>query len=799
MYVEPRLLAARRWTLSGRVQGVGFRPFVYGLAVEHILTGWVMNCTGLVEIHAQGAVVALDSFGNALIKRAPPLARPTIQACCAADWEDLNDFSIHASTAIGPAHIHVPPDYFACDECVAELFDPADRRYRYPFINCTQCGPRYTLIERLPYDRPHTTMAGFPLCPACRAQYLDPSDRRFHAQPLACPVCGPQLRFQLVGQPLIEGSEPALTACLTALRAGVVVAVKGVGGYHLVCDATNNAAVTRLRDHKPRPHKPLAVMVAQRGKDGLDEVRRVANPRPAELALLADPMRPIVLVRKRHQDDGSLPTESDTLAVGIAPGLAEIGVMLPYSPLHHLLLRELGRPIVATSANLSGEPVLTDDAEVEVRLGRVAEAFLHHNRPIRRPADDAVWRYSAGKLRPLRLGRGGAPLELRLPFRFVEPLLAVGAQLKTTLTLAWDNRVVISPHIGGLGTPRGQAVFEQVADDLQNLYGIRAARLVCDAHPDYSNTRWARRTGLPVTAVYHHHAHAGAVVGEMLLLGDGDDSGGVAGGASGVSELPLLVFTWDGTGLGPDGIIWGGEALLGCPGNWQRVGTMRPFRLPGGDRVGREPWRAAAALAWEIGVPETGSRFIPPMLVRQAWERGIHCPRSSAVGRIFDAAATLTGLLTHASFEGQGPMYLEALCTEPGRALDLPLRQDHSTRGKTAGDERGLWVTDWTPLVSHLQNNTLTPAQRAADLHATLAQALLAQSLQIRADYGVTWVGLGGGVFQNRVLTETIMELLMEQGFSVIIPERLPVNDAAISFGQVIEAGGGTGLFMENN
>ncbi|CAK0764844.1 Carbamoyltransferase HypF [Gammaproteobacteria bacterium] len=765
-------LAARRLILNGRVQGVGFRPFVYRLAMEYQLVGWVMNRVGWVEIHAQGVMAALDGFEVDLIKRAPPLARPTIQSWRALDCENFGEFFIRASIADDCTQIHVPPDYFACNECVTELFDPTDRRYRYPFINCTQCGPRYTLIERLPYDRPYTTMADFALCPACHAQYQDPKDRRFHAQPLACPVCGPRLRFHAIGQPPRDddGSELSLAACLNALRAGKIVAIKGIGGYHLTCDATNQSAVTRLRDRKLRPHKPLAVMIPQTGDDGLDEARRYADPHPNELALLIDPSRPIVLMRKAC-------TDSLRLAAGIAPGLTEIGLMLPYSPLHHLLLRELDRPMVATSANLAGEPILTAELDVETRLGQVAEAFLHHDRPIRRPADDAVWHLVAGKMRPLRLGRGGAPLELHLPFRLDAPLLAVGAQLKTTLALAWDERVVISPHIGDLGTPRAQAVFEQQINDLQELYGVRATRIVHDAHPDYSNTRWARRTALPIIQVYHHHAHAGAVAGEMILADDNLDR----------NAAPVLVFTWDGTGLGPDRTLWGGEALLGRPGNWRRVATLRPFRLIGGERVSREPWRAAAALAWEIGAPWT---FIRPnddnddgvypsqgeLLIRHAWEHGLNCLQTSAVGRIFDAAAALIGVLGHASFEGQGPMYLEASCDEPGHAVVLPLSKSD-----------GIWVTDWAPLVAHLQDIQVTSAQRAADLHATLARALLEQALRIRAEHGVNKIGLGGGVFQNRVLTEAVVKLLGEQDFSIIIPEQLPVNDAAISFGQIIE------------
>lgn len=744
----PPRLSARRWRLAGRVQGVGFRPFVYRLAQRLGLCGWVQNQAGQVEIQAQGTREALDAFGVALISEAPPLARPVIAATRASDVEDTQAFVIRESEDAGPRRVHVPPDYFACDDCLAELHDPADRRHRYPFVNCTQCGPRYTLITRLPYDRPHTTMARFTLCPACRREYEDPRDRRFHAEPVACPACGPRLRFVDGARPPIEHTEAALAACLTALRAGEIVAVKGVGGYHLMCDACNDEAVARLRARKPRPHKPLAVMFPW--QENLAAVRAQVELDDGQAAFLRDPMRPILLLRKRSDN---------ALATSIAPGLNEIGVMLPYSPLHHLLLEEFAAPLVATSGNLGGEPVLTDEAEAAQRLARITQVFLHHDRPIARPADDPVWRFIAGDPRPLRLGRGGAPLERALPFTLARPLLAVGGHMKNTLALAWGDRIVVSPHIGDMGTARSLLVFEQVAADMQALYGVEAEHMVCDAHPDYATTRWAQSQGLPVQKVFHHHAHASAVCGEYP------------------DEGPWLVFTWDGVGYGEDGSLWGGEALLGHPGAWRRAGTMRPFYLFGGDRAGREPWRSACALAWEAGLewgdaPDTA-------LARAAWERRLNAPKTSAVGRLFDAAAAFTGLCTHASFEGQGPMYLEAACVSSRSPLDLPL----------AKNAEGIWQTDWAPLVPFLVDKHRSVAQRAAGFHATLAQALLAQARAIRDEDAVTRVGLAGGVFQNRVLTERVVEKLEGEGFAVALPRALPVNDAALSFGQVIEAG----------
>ena len=740
---------ARRIVIAGRVQGVGFRPFVSRLAHEFGLAGWVRNRSGEVEIHVEGFADAINAFSRALIERAPPLAQPESPTVQCADSCGLRGFAIIDSEPGDRSAVHIPPDYFVCGECLAEMNDPSERRYRYSFINCTQCGPRYTIIDRLPYDRPHTAMADFELCSACRAQYEDPLDRRYHAQPLACPGCGPTLRFRQPGEADRVGNEPALSACLTALRAGGIMAVKGVGGYHLLCDAADDAVVKRLRHRKQRPHKPLAVLVPWRGRDGLDLVCTLADPDLTERDLLRSPPRPIVLLKKRA--DGRL-------APSVAPDLNEVGLMLPYSPLHHLLADEYGAPLVATSANLSGEPVLTDAAEVESRLGHVADAFLHHDRPIRRPADDSVFRRIAGKPRALRLGRGVAPVERRLPCKLAEPWLAVGADLKNTIALAFEDRIVISPHIGDLGSVRSAEVFERVIEDLSTLYGVKPARMVCDAHPDYRSSRWARKQKLPIHTVYHHHAHASALVGEQAIGGD------------------LLVFTWDGIGYGEDRTVWGGEALLGRPGRWQRVGSLRPFRLPGGDRASREPWRCALATCWEMGLdwPECPH---DTRLLRQAWERRLNSPLATSAGRLFDAAAALAGLACEASFEGQAAMALEAASTPCGQRIELPL----------ARNAAGLWLTDWGPLLPVLMDSSLTVRERGSLFHASLAGAIVGQAERLRKEHGIRQVGLTGGVFQNRLLTEQAVTGLEHAGFQVFLPCEIPTNDAGISFGQIIE------------
>lgn len=740
---------ARRWILSGQVQGVGFRPFVYRIACRNHLKGWVRNGPGTVEIHAQGDVEALCRFDNGLIDEAPVLARPVKLSCEVVALESGDDFHIVESVAGNDSDIHVPVDLFVCDDCLKEFNDPADRRHRYPFINCTQCGPRYSLIQAMPYDRASTTMAPFALCARCQAEYTNPVDRRFHAEPVACPDCGPTLSFHAANGRRVVGNDPALQACTEALARGSIVAVKGVGGYHLMCDARNDEAIARLRIAKPRPHKPLAVMFPAPPEDPLSWLRPRFEFASSEADFLLSPTRPIVLLRHRAGCD---------LSQLVAPGLSETGVMLPYSPLHHRLLGELDRPLVATSANLGGEPVLTDEDAVETRLDGIADAFLHHNRVIQRPADDPVYRPIAGRARPLRLGRGNAPLDLDLPFRLPEPILAVGGHMKTTVALAWENRAVVSPHIGDMDSPRSREVFEETVNDLCSLYAVDVQSVVCDAHPGYATTRWASRCGLPVDAVFHHHAHASAAVGLEA------------------NDTPWLVFTWDGVGYGEDGTLWGGEALLGLPGAWKRVASQRPFRLPGADRAGREPWRSAASLTWETGLfwADLPDRAI---LAYQAWERNMNAPSTTAMGRLFDAASALLGVCQEASFEGQGPMYLEHRADTGVEGIQLPL----------APNREGVLETDWAPLVPYLLNDDLPVSIRAGGFHASLSMALVDQAVALRDQYGVTQVALSGGVFQNRLLCEQALAGLSAQGFRVRLPGLVPVNDAGLSIGQIIE------------
>ncbi len=735
--------------IGGRVQGVGFRPFVYGLATELNLKGDVCNRLGTVRVRVVGDVNVLREFETRVIRDAPPLSRPSLLKVDALQNNGYAAFSIQDSDHSDEAKIFVPPDYFACSACLDEMHDPDNRRFRYPFINCTQCGPRYTLIKALPYDRVSTSMSEFPLCAQCHAEYSDPRDRRFHAEPIACPACGPQLRFVQGDEAAIVETQAALRAAVSVMQSGNILAVKGIGGYHLMCDARNPAAIQRLRNRKARPDKPLAVMMPLGDGDQLVHARQYVNLAPEQAKAIRSPARPIVLVgRKMHS----------RLAPNIAPGLDEIGVFLPYSPLHALLLGDFGGPLVATSGNVSGEPVLTDNAEAEARLYRIADAFLHHDRGIVRPADDPVLRQIGETIRPLRQGRGTAPLEIDLPCEQAEPVLCVGGQQKTTVTLSWGRRAVVSPHIGEMTSPRSQAVFERVANDLQSLYGVEAKRIICDAHPGYATTRWARQQPLPLESIWHHHAHASALVAELALPGRG------------------LVFAWDGVGLGEDGSLWGGEALYGMPGQWRRVASFRTFTPPGGDRVAREPWRSAAALCWGDNRPVPFVRE-DLHIARNAWQKNLNCPATSAVGRLFDAAAAIILGIQTTSFEAQGPMLLEAACERAGSSMHLPL----------SDDGHGVLRTDWAPLLPLLHNAERSAARRAEDFHATMANTVLDQAVALRTLHAFDYVGLTGGVFQNHVLAEQVVARLEDSGFTVHLASLLPSNDAAISFGQAAE------------
>jgi hydrogenase maturation protein HypF len=744
-----------RLVLAGRVQGVGFRPFVQRLAVAHGLAGQVRNTAAGVEVCIAGEPAALAAFVAALLADAPPPAAPRLVARGA--WRPLpppTRFVVLASGAgvasDGPALL---PDIASCPDCLADVAREGGRRHGYVFTTCAHCGPRYTVVDTLPWDRAHTAMAGFPLCADCAREYADAADRRCHAETTACPACGPRLAFAPGGAAgAALAGEAAFAAAVAALAAGQVVAVLGIGGYHLMADARDAAVVARLRARKHRPTKPLAVLYPAVGADGLDRLRQDLDPTPAECAALLDPARPIVPVRCRPEA---------TLAPGLAPGLREVGAFLPCSPLQARLLAALGGPLVATSGNQPGEPALTDVALARARLAAVADAFLDHDRPVRRPADDPVRRVIAGRARAIRLGRGDAPLELRLPVPVPEPCLALGGEGKVTVALAAGDRLFVSPHVGTVDRPRSLAVLAQVAADLQRLRGVRAARVLVDAHPGATGRRVARDLGLPLTPLWHHHAHAAALVAEH----------GPAG--------RLAVFTWDALGLGPDGTLWGGETLCGGPGAWRRVATLRGFRPPGGERAAREPWRSACALAWETGADGAPGPAAARRAARVAWAQHLNSPATTAAGRLFDGLAALVLGITRTGHEAEAPQRLEALAAAaPGAPplVALPVT--------LAG---GLRCLDWAPLVAFATDSTVAPERRAAGIHASLAAAIHAEAGRLRAAEGITTVGLAGGVFQNRVLVEATAGRLAADGFAVVLGERVPCNDGGLAVGQVLE------------
>jgi hydrogenase maturation protein HypF len=736
----PRL----RLQVQGVVQGVGFRPFVFRLARELGLDGWVQNRPEGVLIEVQGAGGALAAFPRRLQAERPRAA--VLQRVRADPMPEAlrgEPFRILPSEREGRRRASIPADLALCPDCAAEIRDPAARRFRYPFTNCTACGPRYSIVAALPYDRPRTAMASFPLCADCRKEFEDPGDRRFHAQPVACPRCGPRLAFQgSADGPGTEGGA-ALAAALDLLRRGGILALKGLGGFQLLADARSQAAVQRLRDRKGRAEKPFAVMFPDP-----EALRAACAVGPAGLAVLTGPEAPILLLPRR---------EGCGLAPAVAPDNPDLGAFLPYTPLHRLLLDDFGGPLVCTSGNRSEEPMATGNAEARLRLGDIADGFLDHDRPVLRPLDDSVGRMEAGTLHLLRRARGFAPLPLPMEGA---PVLALGGQQKATVTLLAQGQAVVSQHLGDLGSARGLALLERTAEDLLDFLKAKPGRLACDLHPDYASTRvaeaLARRLGLPLLKVQHHHAHVAAAMAEHGLRG------------------PLLGLAWDGSGFGPDGTVWGGEALEVDEAGFRRVGHLRPFPLPGGERAVREPRRSALGLCLEcLGEPGPAAAAFTRAeleILGRAAGRGVNAPRCSSVGRLFDAVASLIGIRAGAGFEGQAAM-----------ALEFQARQ-----GRASGAYRiplAAGQADPAPLlealVRDLRRKAPVPAM-AFRFHAALAGLALA----FAEAAGLEQVVLTGGCFQNSLLAELCRERLASRGFRVVRPAMFPANDGGLSLGQ---------------
>lgn len=745
--------------VRGTVQGVGFRPFVHRTAVRLGLRGWVRNDAEGVLLRVTGDSAQIAALIDALQHNAPPAAHvATIERLApASDDQSVGaHFTISESdTGRGAApSATTPPDLALCADCERELLDPTDRRHLYPFINCTQCGPRYSLIEQLPYDRPRTTMRAFRMCTACDREYHDPQDRRFHAEPNACPVCGPQLSLTDPTGEIAAAPADTLHVAVAALRRGAILAVKGLGGFHLMCDAANDPAVAELRARKHREEKPLAVMFPD-----LTTLRDCADVPPAAEKLLTSPEAPIVLVRR---------LENSRLAYSVAPANPWVGALLPYTPLHVLLLRAFGGPLVATSANLSEEPLCTDNAEARERLGGIADLHLVHNRVIARPVDDSVVRLSRTN-QPilLRRARGYAPAPLRLPAELHDTTLCVGAQMKNTIAVAAGDQVVVSPHLGDLGNAATQAVFERTVATLSELYDARPTVVVHDKHPDYASTNFAGRTGLPQLAVQHHLAHVLACLLEHEHPADG-----------------VLGISWDGTGYGEDGTVWGGEFILLEKNRATRFARLRPFRLLGGDAAVKDARRVALGLGHEmdlLGPLCARFRFSPieHSTLQQMLVRGLNSPLCSSAGRLFDGFSALLGLCLRNSFEGQAPLRLEAAATRAaGARTSLPF---DVVRAATPGAHLDI---DWAPALSQLLRDPRGPDEIAADFHRGLARAMVA----VATEASVGTVALTGGCFQNALLHDLATEALGNAGFKVLTHRRLSPNDNSIAAGQALAA-----------
>ncbi|MFI5687966.1 carbamoyltransferase HypF [Streptomyces sp. NPDC051636] len=778
----PRTALRRRIIVRGVVQGVGFRPYVHTLATSLDLTGHVTNTPEGVLAEVEGVPEAVARFCARIARDAPPLARVD-----AVDHQEVPAtgsaaFTILASRADGPAGTLIPPDTATCAACLRELADPADRRHRHPFVNCTHCGPRFTIVTGLPYDRAHTTMAGFPMCPDCAREYADPADRRFHAQPVACPACGPRLRLLVAGAgtggtPEAVTTADPVAAARALLADGAILAVKGLGGYHLACDAAHPDAVALLRSRKERGDKPFALMARS-----VDDIGHLVRFTPEERALLTGAVRPIVLLRRRT--DASCTPAHPRPAPAVAPGSPDLGIMLPYTPVHHLLLGLPGDPegprlLVMTSGNVSGEPIVTDDEEALRRLAHLADAWLTHDRPIHVPCDDSVVRVCDGKPLVVRRARGYAPLPLDLPVP-VRPALAVGGDLKNTCCLGEGRRAWLSAHIGDMDDLATQRAFDRAVTQLESLTPVRPALLAADRHPGYRSAGWAERhaAGRPVVRVQHHHAHVAAAMAENGLDG----------------TRPVLGVAFDGTGYGDDGAVWGGEFLLADYDGFTRFAHLAYVPLPGGDAAVHRPYRMAlahlraAGIDWSADLPCVtacpGGEL--PVLARQL-ERNLNCVPTSSMGRLFDAVSSLAGVCHRAGYEAQAAVELEAAALDaPARdtaAYAFALRAPEAADGPVRADAAPVL----TAIVADLRAGT-HPAAVAARFHRGVADLVHLLCVRARERHGVHTVALTGGVFLNSVLSSACAAALDGDGFTVLRHHLVPPGDGGLALGQLVVA-----------
>ena len=756
-----------RARVSGTVQGVGFRPHVFRVATGLGLGGHVLNDEHGVLIEVEGPPERVEEFLHRLISEAPPMASVEGLVTEDAPATGEHDFTIVASERSGDPDVPITPDAATCDACLSELFDPADRRYRYPFTNCTDCGPRFTIVTGVPYDRALTTMSSFEMCPACRREYEDPRDRRFHAQPNACPVCGPRVRLiDAHGEERgPSGATDLIEAAARELQNGRILALKGLGGFHLACRADDADAVARLRARKHREDKPFALMAP-----GTEAARALIELGPPDEALLRAPERPIVIAR-RHTGAGVAP--------GVAPGTRDLGVMLPYSPLHHLLLADAGFVLVMTSGNVSDEPIAYRDEEYVERLAGIADLFLLHDRPIHMRTDDSVIRAIGPRVRAepllMRRSRGYVPAHVPLPVEAHEPVLGCGAELKNTFCLARRNRAWVGHHIGDLKNYETLSSFGEGIEHFQRLFAVEPVVVAHDMHPDYLSTRYAlERESSERVAVQHHHAHLAACLAEHGETG------------------PAVGAIYDGTGYGPDGTVWGGELLVGGLAGFERRGMLFPVRLPGGDAAVREPWRMACS--WLAAVSGRERPGVPTALDEHVshagWEAvcdllasGLNSPLTTSVGRLFDAVAALCGICATVNYEGQAAAQLEGV-SDPTERGAYPL-------GLIDSSDAGPVILDARETVAAIAADVargMPPAVVGARFHRAVAGATATACEREAERAGVDLVVLSGGVFQNRLLLDQTAALLGDGGLRVLVHTRLPPNDGGIAYGQVAVA-----------
>ncbi|WP_121922606.1 carbamoyltransferase HypF [Hydrogenothermus marinus] len=736
---------------TGAVQGVGFRPFIYNLAIKYGLKGYVINSTEGVIIEVEGKEENINQFLISIYKEKPPLAHIFSQEIEELPITNFTKFEIKKSEEKGKKEVFILPDISTCDECLKELMDPNNRRYRYPFINCTNCGPRFSIIEKLPYDRPNTTMKSFKMCPKCKKEYENPTDRRFHAQPNACPDCGPYITLYTADKVFIAEKEEALRKTVNFLKKGKILAIKGIGGFHLVCDATNNNSLQTLRQRKKRGEKPFAIMF----KD-INQIKKYANITKLEEAIILSPEKPIVIVKKKINTD---------LGEEVAPYLDRIGVFLPYSPLHYLLLNEFEKPLVMTSANLSDEPIVKDNEEAFKKLSIFTDYILTHNRSIKNRVDDSVIRIINENISFIRRSRGYAPLPIKLPFKLQKKVLAVGGHQKNTICIAFEDKAFLSQHIGDLETLDSQKNFEEVIFSFFNLYDFKPEIIVSDLHPRYYSTQWAEnfsnKNNIPLIKLQHHYTHALSLMVENQL-----------------KDEKLFAVCWDGTGYGDDNNLWGGEFLIADYNNYQRVSHLKYFKLLGGEKAVKEPRRVALSLLFDMyGKNFDNINCIPTLrnfsekelnLLYTAWGKNINSPKSSSIGRLFDAVSSLLDIRQKLSYEGQSGMIME-------NYYDWTIKDYYPV--DIYED-----IIDWRPIIEAMIKDKSDLKTKVSRFINTLANIVIQIYKYKGSDLKL---GLTGGVFQNKYLTEKIIQLAEKEKIPVLIHKKVPPNDGGLALGQI--------------